>query len=286
MPRPSTQSSTSVRRSQPKGRWDVLNAVATDANTAAVARVIATLVIVGMAGLGLSFGFRHLQRLFFRGNPKFALKSLQIKAGNTVSIESIRQATGLREGANIFSFDLPGIRSTFLRTVPNVRDIRLERHLPGTMLVSVFERVPMARLGRSGGDIVDFDGYLFKVQPAQESLLDTLPVLTGEEWADLKPGQRIGERPRSALTVLDAADAMRLGFRIAAIDTTEPHYLLLQTTDRHEIGLPWKELASRDAITNMLGNASATLLSPWSANCNRFDVVPEADAVKIYARYQ
>jgi len=286
MPGPPTPTTASPRRSKPPPRWDLLQAVATDANTAAAARVVAILLIVGLVMAGLGFGLRHARRVLFQGNPRFTLRTLRIKAGNTVSAEAVRQVTGIREGANLFAFDLPPIRGKFLQTLPNVRDIRFQRLLPDTLEASVYERIPVARLSRNGRVVVDFDGYLFVVQPAQEPLVDTLPVLASEEWANLQPGQRIGERPRSALTVLDAADAMRLSFRIAALDTTGPHFLLLQTTDRREIALPWKELAQRETITNMLGKASATLLSPRAAGCNRFDVVPEPDAVKVIARYE
>lgn len=281
---PRLPATSRTNRSRPAGSWDRLQVMATDANTTFVARIVAIVLVVALLGAGAVAGVRGLRGVLFRDNPRFTLRALHIATGNTVSPEAVRQVTGIREGMNLFGFDLPRIRRDSLRNLPNVRDIRLERHLPDTLHIAVYERIPMARLSRSGRVVTDFDGYIFAIQPNQETLADTLPILASEEWANLQPGQRMGPRPRAGLAVVETAESLRLTFRIAEVDTTNPHYLLIHTTNRQEIGLPWEALDDRRAIAKMLAEVGAAVASPRAANANRFDVSPEDG--RVYARYQ
>jgi len=240
-----------------------------------VARTVAALLLVALFAVGFGAGYRTLQGVLYRNNPKFSLRTLEITTGSTVTAEDVRQVTGIREGSNLFLFNLPRLRHSFLLNLPNVRDIRMERKLPDTLRIAVFERIPMSRLSRSGRVVTDFDGYIFSVQPGQDSFADMLPILASEEWANLQPGQRLGPKPRAGLAVLDTADAMHLSFRIAEVDTTNAHYLILHTTDRQEIRLPWDRVMNRRTVTYMLGKVSDVIASPSSASKNRFDVNPD-----------
>lgn len=281
---PPLPSTFRANRARPAGSWDRLQVMATDAGTMFVARIVAIVLVVGLLAGGAVLGVRSLRGVLFHKNPKFTLRTLHITSGNTVSAEAVRQVTGIREGMNLFLFNLPRIRRDFLRNLPNVREIRMERHLPDTLQVSVFERIPVAKLSRNGRVVTDFDGYIFSIQAGQETLADTLPVLASEEWANLQPGQRMGARPRQALAVLDTAESLRLAFRIVEIDTTNPHYLLLHTAARQEVGLPWESLAERHTIVSMLGEVGLAMASPRAVSANRFDVSPEDG--RVYARYQ
>ncbi len=282
MPRSIANSRCAVSRT-PR-RWQRLNALSADTGAALVARGIATLLLLALLGAGAVGAVRGLRHAWFRGNPRFTLRELSITTGNTVSAEVVRQVTGIRESVNLFAFDLSRVRADFLRNLPNVRDIRLERCLPNALHITVYERIPMARLSRNGRVVTDFDGYLFNVPSTQEPLADMLPVLASEEWASLQPGQRLGERPRTALMVLDTAESLRLGFRTAELDTTGPYALLLLTTDRREVALPWEALGDRTVIRTMLQMASAAMASSRASTANRFDVSPEDG--KVYARYE
>ncbi len=248
--------------------------MATDVGTALAARAVAVVLFLMLAGYVLTYGAGELHARLFRRNPRYTLRTLNIQSGLYMTPEDVRQVANIREGMNLFAIDLPRIRNSFLRNVPSVRDIRLERHLPETLHIVVYEREPIARIGRGGRDVADFDGHLFVVRAAQQPMTQALPVLIGEEWAELTPGQRLGERPRKALTVLDVALVLPLSFQIAAFDTTGPHTLVLLTACRQEIELPWPALQDRQTITEMLTNICKTRRDPRAAGRTRFIASP------------
>ncbi len=281
----SVRSATASPRARRRGagRWQRVQAVATDVGTAIAARAVAAVLFLGLAGYGLTYGAGELQAVLFRRNPRYMLRRLDIQSGPTMTPEDVRQVANIREGMNLFALDLPRIRNSFLRNLPSVRDIHLERRLPDELRIAVHEREPIARLGRSGRVVTDFDGHLFVVRAAQQPMTEALPVLVSEEWAGLSPGQRLGERSRQALTVLDVAQVLSLSFRIAAFDTTGPHYLVLLTTDRQEIELPWPALRDRAAVTQMLTNVCSARRDPLAAGRNRFIASPSDN--RVIARY-
>lgn len=274
---PTSGSSRATRRG-----WVRLHASANDASTAAAARIVAWIMGTGIVVASLWFGGAQIRKVLLDENPHFTLRDLRISTGGNVTPEQIRQVTGIREGRNLFKFNLPRVRRDFLRVLPNVREMQIERHLPGTLQITVHERTPVARLSRTGRKVVDFDGYMFIMPPSQDSLADSLPLIASEEWAALQPGQRIGDDSRLALVVLDVADGMRLSFSIVELDLTNARELVMITRDRQEIRFPWSVLKHRDVVTRMFANVSTAMRSPRAANCNLF--IASADG-KVYARY-
>jgi len=264
----------------------LLHAVATDSGISAAAKVVLLLAVLGMLAVGLWLGLQQARRFLFETNPRYTLRTIQYRTDGVLPADTIRQVTGVHEGCNLFCINLPSIRRNFLQNLPNVRNIQLRRMLPDTLDIVVSERIPVARRSREKREVVDFDGYVFTLQPAQESQLDRLPILVSEEWASLSSGQRVSEKPRAALDVLNTSDAIRLSFKIITIDTTGSHYLLLQTSDRREIGLPWDQISRREVVNEMLRRCDDALQSPRAAGRNRFDVLVGPKEIKIISRYE
>ncbi len=282
----SRKSRSSNRHSGSSGRWAVLHGVATHASTTAAAKAVALFLLIGVACFGLWLGFFHARRLLFDTNARYTLRTIHYRTDGVLAADRVRQIIGVSEGCNLFCINLPSIRHKFLQDQPSVRNIRLQRLLPDALDIVVSERIPIARLSREKREVVDFEGYIFTIQLAQESLLDRLPILVSEEWANLHSGQRISNRPRAALSVLDTADALRLSFKIIALDTTGSHYLLLQTADRREIALPWDQIMEREVVSEMLRCCDVVLQSPRAVGRNRFDVLVEPTEIKVISRYE
>ena len=241
---------------------------------AALAVKILTVLIIASVCVGsLVFGFASLRKVLFADNPKFELKDLKIATFGTVSPNTIKQVTGIHEGRNLFSFDISKIRRDFLRNVPNVRNIEIERILPDGMEIRVYEREAKACISRSSGYVADFDGYVFEMSTGLP-VFDTLPQISGEELAGLVPGSKLGARARLALLVIDIADANRLSFKISAVDITDPNYMILHTSGRKIIRLMWEQLRDNDRkkITRMLTEGSQCLRSPRFAKLVRLDI--------------
>ena len=245
-------------------------------------------VIVGGAAVlaALGFGAFYAKLELFDRNPRFELKTVNVvTTGTALSEVEVERLTGIRKGKNMFALDVPKIRRDFLRALPNIRDIRIERVPPDTMNVQVMERVAVVRSPSNRRMVLDVDGFCFALQPWQDAKADTLPRIRSEEWDVLLPGQRASERIRIALNTLDVADYMGISLRIVEVDTTSPHFLTVLFADRREVALPWKALRQRKA-QEMLVRVVATMNSANAVGYGRFEVEERRDSWHVYGRAQ
>ncbi|GIU96756.1 MAG: hypothetical protein KatS3mg013_0559 [Actinomycetota bacterium] len=126
--------------------------------------------------------------------PLFGAREIRVVGARRVSEDRIRQLGGLTLGTNVFHLDLDRTASA-ITADPWIAEARLERHLPGRIVVRVRERVPVAW-----------------------ALVDGARRLVGEDGA-LLPG-RIGPSVpelRSVGGVLDPAERAAVAGALAAM---------------------------------------------------------------------
>jgi hypothetical protein len=154
--------------------------------------------------------------LLFSRNPAFTITRLDIQGSSPVIRDYIVGKQNIREGVNLFAFDVGEIREEFLRAAPSFKSMRIQRILPGTLTVKVVEREPLARIGRKGGFVVDREGFVFGPRVRKQNL----PYIVGYKGPLLKPGGRIQSAGRDAVAVLDICRGTPLGedIVITAID--------------------------------------------------------------------
>src|SRR5438552_4570731 len=171
------------------------------------ARLRLATTAVGLS-LGTVMGLYLLWRVgdwaldeFVFNNDAFAIRELDIQTDGSIPVEQLRKWAGVRPGDNLLALDLNRVKSD-LELAPMIQSVAVERVLPRTLKISVVERTPIARLKllqfRPGGGIglvcyyLDAGGHVIQpglVRPdAAAPDPNALPVLTGVDAAELRPG--------------------------------------------------------------------------------------------------
>ncbi|HEY6911123.1 MAG TPA: FtsQ-type POTRA domain-containing protein [Myxococcales bacterium] len=126
---------------------------------------------------------------------------------------ALLEASGLAQGKNLFRLDLARAARA-LQAQPWVASARLERRLPGTVLVAVTEHRPAALVRFGALYVLDEEGRIFKRAEPDDRL--DLPIIAGlsrDAWLDRKPELQL--RLYGALHLLDTWQAA--GFALASL---------------------------------------------------------------------
>ena len=143
----------------------------------------------------------------------FAIREIRFTGLVRAREAELLRRSGLKPGENLFRADLARAARA-MQADPWVSSARLERRLPGEVLVRIAEHRPAALVQLGGLYVLDDEGRLFKRAAAEDAL--DLPILTGlsrEAWVERK--QELQLRLFAALHLLDTWQAS--GFPIAAV---------------------------------------------------------------------
>jgi cell division septal protein FtsQ len=102
-----------------------------------------------------------LGRVFFSHNPHFVIREIEVvPATKNLDPAFVANKLEVRPGDNLFAVD-PGAIRAGLRRDPIIQEAEVARILPDKLQVTVYGRLPVARLPRAGGTLlVDADGYV------------------------------------------------------------------------------------------------------------------------------
>jgi cell division protein FtsQ len=135
----------------------------------------------------------------------FAIREIRFQGLAHATEQELLQRSGLKLGDNLFRADLAKAGRA-MQAHPWISSARLDRRLPGQVVVSVVEHRAAALVQLGGLYLLDEEGRLFK-RAAPEDGLD-LPIVTGlsrDGWADRKPELQL--RLFGALHLLDTWQA-------------------------------------------------------------------------------
>ena len=121
-------------------------------------------------------------------SPYFDIRQVVIQGNHYLVEEDIRAATPINTGENIFSVNVSEATEQ-LKKVPMVKDARITRDLPATVLINITERRPLGILP-TGGGFVEVDEEGMCLQRSGAGVLG-LPVLTGIQVESVSPGDHI-----------------------------------------------------------------------------------------------
>ena len=173
--------------------------------------LVFVLILVASAALA-RLGLRQIEWLIFSGNDDYRLTNRVVRCDNPDLREYVEAQLPRPGKANLFEMDLDDVRGQIVR-VPSVREATLWRRLPGTLEVTVAERIPMARLGErfeeERGLVVDEDGVVFAARSRSRALV--LPSITGYGETRPSPGARMAGRVPDALMVLRVCAQSQIG---------------------------------------------------------------------------
>jgi cell division protein FtsQ len=175
------------------------------------------------------------------------ITKVNIQGRAHVTEEQVYEALGAREGVSIFAFDTASARDRLLRN-GWIREARVMRLLPGTLVVELEERAPFA-IWREGGDSVVIDAAGRVLGGADAASFPLLPVVTGPGAAS--PARDIVEQIR---VLPDLAGRVRDIERIAG----RRWDLLLDTGLRAKLPAGRAQAALSD-LNEMVGKNPAAL---------------------------
>jgi cell division protein FtsQ len=137
------------------------------------------------------FGLKTANELAAAGG--LGIAKVTIEGRNHVTEEQVSQALGVSKGVSIFAFDTAAARDRLLQN-GWIREARVMRLLPSTLVVELEERSPFA-IWREGGESVVIDAQgkvLAEVKPAS---FPTVPTVSGPGAAS--PAKEIVEMIRT-----------------------------------------------------------------------------------------
>lgn len=113
-----------------------------------------------------------------RATGAVALDRLSVEGRNRTSREALRAALQIKKGDSLFASDPWSIKRR-LEALPWVRSATVERRFPGTLVVKLVERNPVARFrDKNGLVLVDDSGAVVPMAPEKEH--ENLILLAGE----------------------------------------------------------------------------------------------------------
>jgi cell division septal protein FtsQ len=147
-----------------------------------------TVAVVG-AGVISTYG---LFRVFVTANPHFTLESIDIEATPTIDQKTVRDIVaemGVREQeTNLLTVDIEAVRERLEQEVVIDR-ATVVRRLPDTLVISLYERHPVAQLHCKPKRLIDDDGTILPWWQTGDAAL--LPEITGiRDPKQLKPGAK------------------------------------------------------------------------------------------------
>ncbi|WP_327045126.1 FtsQ-type POTRA domain-containing protein [Microbispora sp. NBC_01189] len=177
---------------------------------------LATLLTGGVVGVATWV-------VFF--SPVLGVREVEITGNGRVPAEELREAAGVRTGTPLATVDLAGVEGR-VRALRAVESATAGRVWPGTLRISVVERVPAAvvPLGVETAVIDRYGVVLQQVTVAPPRL----PVLRVERAAADDPATRAG------LTVLRALPADLLD-RLRELRAPSPRSITLKLTDGRSV---------------------------------------------------
>jgi hypothetical protein len=145
-----------------------------------------TFVLAALGGIGWGV-WRGVQHAFYQ-NPDFRLQVIDLNSNPVIDEVGVAEAIGIDLTACPSLFDINVEEACRkLRSLPAVTDARVERHLPGSLVVRINPRSPKAwiscpgvgipQVRRGGAMLVDGNGIAYPCPDLQLASAAPLPVI-------------------------------------------------------------------------------------------------------------
>jgi cell division septal protein FtsQ len=189
---------------------------------------------------GIAFGAKRILNTLFFANSDYSLKTIEVTSDGNLSRDTILRTADIAEGKNIFSIDLPRVQEK-LATLPQVEESRIQRILPGKIVISIQERRPVAwvvppdtntgSFNFEDAYLVDRRGILLKTKSLAPEYLG-LPLIIGVATSNCQAGQPLEQdEVKAALDLIRASsEILQARFQIQSIDVSKQY--CLQVTDK------------------------------------------------------
>jgi cell division protein FtsQ len=138
---------------------------------------------------------------FILSLPVWRLKSVRVVGNNYLPEAKIIRTAMIPQEENIFLIDLDEVKNRFSNII-QIKDIRIKRKLPDTIVIDIKERIPFAITVISGAtSLIDDEGYIIARQGLDSSAytvdIAKYPVIRGIDKKSLEGGIRLNSGDRS-----------------------------------------------------------------------------------------
>jgi len=176
-------------------------------------------------------------------SPLFLIKKIDVRGNSLLTAGEISGISGITPGVNIFKADLKkGVER--VKTLPLIKEADISRKYPGTVIITVRERIPVAMVAADGSFVeLDHTGHYLRQGKAGAA---GLPVITGVPVKSAGPGRPMeGQGLDTALEVVESIPA-ELCAVLSEVHVAGDGCVTLYTLDGVEcrLGLP-KELDAK-----------------------------------------
>lgn len=260
-------------------------------NARIVTVVVLSLILLGGIITGGIIGFTTLQKIWQEqcriDDPEL---NIVITTGKMVHPDVITLHFGLTNGANLATIPFEDLRSHLLESVPNIRDIHIERRLPNRVTVDVTEREPIVRIAPSQGKpnagcVADANGVVFRFF----NDVEILPIIRESTPTTTPPGKKLTGAAAAALQLVEAATAPEFSeLHILEVNTSKKDYLLATLGDYSNARIAWDHMGeatqiARTSLKRQLSRLSKAIGSRISPRTTLWIATDYGTPGRVYA---
>ena len=257
---------------------------------------LALLAVGGLVCAGVAIGVDALRDIW---REQFAVRNSRIdvvvtSSGKIVHPDVITLQFGLTNGANLAEIPYAERRASLMKSIPNIRNLKVERRLPRRVTVEVEEREPAVRIAApkskaDSGRVADFDGVVFRYFNCGQ-----LPIIreTGSARA-AAPGDRLAGNAAAALRLVKflasaSSDPDLSEMRVLEVDTANKDYLLVTFGDYSTAQIAWDCMdadteRSRTSLRRQLSHLAKAMAARLTPRTTRWIATDFGPGGRIYA---
>jgi cell division septal protein FtsQ len=177
-----------------------------------------------------------LLALLFYGETFFTVTAVRVVGESSIPASEIIRASGAYNTRNIFLVREKKIASEIIKEYPQLETVEISRNLPGSVMIAVNERVPVASVMTADGYwLIDRNAVCFSFSKDQNP---AYPLLTGLDDGSVVPGATLNCPGR--VKVLKTFFKNWRGseqFQLEKIDLGNAYNLILYSDQQMEIWL-------------------------------------------------
>jgi len=177
-----------------------------------------------------------LALFLYYGESYFSITTVRVEGDSTIPDAEIVRTSGISEVRNIFLVREKKIVAALKKEYPQLETIQIIRSLPGMVVISVSERIPVAAvLTTDGYWLMDHNAVCYRI--SEEAILG-YPLITGLDDAIIVPGSVLNCSGRvKLLTSFFAHWQVSEYLGLEQIDLGNSHNMILHCTPQVEIWL-------------------------------------------------
>jgi len=185
------------------------------------------LILAVLAGIGT----------FLFISPVFNITSIEIENANKISENTYIVLSEIEIGENIFRISKQKIKEK-IKVEAYVEDVQIKREYPGTVLISVTERVPEYMVEKSGGQYVyiDKNGYILEINTQKIDVPIVKGTMTDLESIDF--GDRIVDTDlvkfNDLIKIIGAVKNSQVDIKLSRVDISDKDNYILEFEEQNK----------------------------------------------------